>query len=409
LYANFFNFYSYFFHMLLSTIFLLLYVATPILILLLCKKFKPVQKIGEVLVAYFAGALLAAAIWIFVQAGALEGEQLASLRKLQSTVCDLVIPFAIPLMLFSSNLSHLKSQLGGGARALATGVVAAACMTVTGAFIFHSRISEMWKIAGLVVGVETGGTPNMAALQFALKVQENTFIQLQASDMLVCFFYLLFLFSVGKALLRKFLPKYKPLAEGVSAGSAPPGEGSYSFMRSRRELFQMLKSLGVSLAVALLSIGVSLLLFGGVNVPCLMLALTTLSIAASFIKPVQQLRHSFDIGMFLVLIFNMAIASMVDFTQLLNTEMYYIAGYVAYCVFGTLLLHALLCKLLKVDADTFMVSSSALINSPPFVPAVAAAIGNRQVVLVGISVGMVGYAVGNYLGLIVAEGLSRML
>jgi uncharacterized membrane protein len=378
-------------------------------ILLLCKKFKPMQKIGEVLLAYFAGVLLAVVIWAFVQSGVLEGERLASLRKLQSTICDLVIPFAIPLMLFSSNLSHLKSQLGGATRALLAGIVAVVCMTVTGAFIFHSHIPEMWKIAGLVTGVETGGTPNMAALQFALRAPENTFIQLQASDMLVCFFYLLFLFSIGKVLLRKFLPKYKPLADGVSTGSKSSGEGSYYFMRSRRGLIQMLKSLGVSVVVVVLSIGVSLLLFGGINVPCLMLALTTLSIIASFIKPVRQLRYSFDVGMFLVLIFNMAIASMVDFTQLLNSEMYYIAGYVTYCVFGSLILHTLLCKLCKVDADTFMVSSSALINSPPFIPAIAAAIGNRQVILVGISVGMVGYAVGNYLGFIIAEVLSKVL
>ncbi|MDR1343654.1 MAG: DUF819 family protein [Prevotellaceae bacterium] len=394
--------------MLLSIFSLLLYIATPVLILRMCKKFKSVQKIGEVLVAYFAGVFFALVIWLFAELGVLEGERLASLRKLQSGVCDLVIPFAIPLMLFSGNFRHLKAQLGGASRALLTGLVAVVCMTVIGSFIFHPYIPDMWKIAGLIAGVETGGTPNMVALQFALKVPENTFMQLQASDMLVCFFYLLFLFSIGKVLLRKFLPKYKAPA-GDSATGVSSGEGAYYFMHSRHGLLQMLKSLGVSAAVVLLSIGFSMLLFGEINVPCLMLALTTLSIAASFVKPVQKLRYSFDVGMFLVLIFNVAIASMVDFTQFFNAEIYYIAGYVFFCVFGSLLLHALLCKLCKVDADTFMVSSTALINSPPFVPVVAAAIGNRQVILIGISVGMVGYAVGNYLGFIVAEVMSKAL
>jgi uncharacterized membrane protein len=392
----------------LPIILILLYISTPVLILLLCKKFKSAQKVGEVLLAYFAGVLFAVVIWLFVRSGLLEGERLASLRKLQSTICDLVIPFAIPLMLFSANLSHLKSQLGGASRALLSGVVAVACMTITGAFIFNEHIPEMWKIAGLVTGVETGGTPNMAALQFALKAPENTFIQLQASDMLVCFFYLLFLFSIGKVLLRKFLPKYKYVAD-VNTDNVSSGEGSYYFMRSHHGMVQMFKSLGVSVAVVLLSIGSSMLLFNEIRVPYLMLAITTLSITASFIKPVRNLRYSFDVGMFLVLIFNVTIASMVDFTQLLNSEMYYIAGYVTFCVFGSLLLHAVLCKFLKVDADTFMVSSTALINSPPFVPVVAAAIGNRQVILIGISVGIVGYAVGNYLGFVVAEVLSKLL
>ncbi|MDR0710784.1 MAG: DUF819 family protein [Prevotellaceae bacterium] len=392
----------------LSAILILLYVGAPVVILKLCKKFKPVRKIGEVLMAYFLGVLVAVAIWIFIRSGALEGDRLASLRKLQATVCDLVIPFAIPLMLFSSDLRRLRSQLGGASRALVSGLVAVVCVTVTGAVIFRDHIPDIWKIAGLVTGLETGGTPNMAALQFALKAPENTFMQLQASDMLVCFFYLLFLFSIGKALLRKFLPKYK-LADGGDAHIASSGEGAYYFMHSRHGMIQMLKSLGVSVVIVLLSIGSSMLLFGEIRVPYLMLAITTLSIAASFIKPVRSLRYSFDIGMFLVLIFNVTIASMVDFTQLLNSEMYYIAGYVGFCVFGSLLLHVLLCKFLKVDADTFMVSSAALINSPPFVPVVAAAIGNRQVILIGISVGIVGYAVGNYLGFTVAEVLSKII
>jgi uncharacterized membrane protein len=380
-----------------------------VLILRLCSRFKPVQKIGEVLMAYFVGVLFAVVIWLLVRSELLEGERLASLRKLQSTVCDLAIPFAIPLMLFSANLSHLKSQLGGASRALVSGVLAVVCMTMTGAFIFHEHIPEMWKIAGLVTGIGTGGTPNMAALQFALKAPENTFLQLQASDMLVCFFYLLFLFSAGKVLLRKVLPKYKAMGDGGGSRTVSFGEGSYYFMRSHHGMVQMLKSLGVSAVVVALSIGFSMLLLNEISVPYLMLAITTLSIAASFIKPVRSLRYSFDVGMFLVLIFNVTIASMVDFTQLFNAELYYIAGYVTFCVFGSLTLHMLLCKLLKVDADTFMASSVALINSPPFVPVVAAAIGNRQVVLVGISVGIVGYAVGNYLGFVVAETLNKLL
>jgi uncharacterized membrane protein len=141
----------------------------------------------------------------------------------------------------------------------------------------------------------------------------------------------------------------------------------------------------------------------------LMLFITTLSLAASFVGAVRRLRYSFDAGMFLVLIFNVTIASMVDFGQLFNVDIYYISGYVAYSVFGSMLLHALLCKLFRVDADTFMVTSTAFINSPPFVPVTAAAIGNRQVILVGITVGIIGYAMGNYLGFTVAEALKSLL
>ncbi len=395
----------------INAVLLFFYIATPVWILLLCKRFKPIQKVGEVLMAYFVGIFFAVIIWVFQDSGVLDGEHLTSLRRMQSAVCESVIPFAIPLMLFSANLTHLRKQLNSGGRALLAGLLAATVCTTLGAFIFNSYIGEnMYKVAGLMTGVAVGGTPNMASLQFALRLPENTFIQLQAADMLMSFFYLLFIFTIGKVVLRKFLPKYVPLPGGHGGvRQASMVEGQYYFMRSRGGLIQMLKSLGVSFAIVGFALGSSLLIFGEIRVPYLMLLITTLSLAASFAKPVRELRYSFDVGMFLVLIFNVAIASMVDFSNLLNPEMYYLAGYVAMSVFGSLLLHALLCKLFKVDADTFMVASNALINSPPFVPVVAAAIGNRQVVLVGITVGIVGYAVGNYLGFTVAEVLKNIL
>jgi uncharacterized membrane protein len=64
--------------------------------------------------------------------------------------------------------------------------------------------------------------------------------------------------------------------------------------------------------------------------------------------------------------------------------------------------------LFKIDADTLMISSTALICSPPFVPVVAGALKNRQVILSGLTVGIIGYAAGNYLGYLMAQILQWM-
>jgi uncharacterized membrane protein len=61
--------------------------------------------------------------------------------------------------------------------------------------------------------------------------------------------------------------------------------------------------------------------------------------------------------------------------------------------------------LFKVDSDTMIVTSTALICSPPFVPVIAGAIRNRQVIISGLTVGILGYAIGNYLGYLVAQFL----
>jgi len=71
-------------------------------------------------------------------------------------------------------------------------------------------------------------------------------------------------------------------------------------------------------------------------------------------------------------------------------------------VTGSLLLHALLCKLAGVDSDTFMVTSVSAICSPPFVPLLVKALGNPGVMLSGMTTGIIGYALGNYLGVSLA-------
>ncbi|MFW5657340.1 MAG: DUF819 family protein, partial [Bacteroidota bacterium] len=59
--------------------------------------------------------------------------------------------------------------------------------------------------------------------------------------------------------------------------------------------------------------------------------------------------------------------------------------------------------------DTVMVTSSALICSPPFVPMIAGAINNKEVIVSGLTVGIVGYAIGNYLGVGVAYLLRGLM
>ena len=50
-----------------------------------------------------------------------------------------------------------------------------------------------------------------------------------------------------------------------------------------------------------------------------------------------------------------------------------------------------------------IVTSVSLINSPPFVPMMTSAMNNRKVLVPGITVGIIGFAVGNYLGILASQ------
>lgn len=65
-------------------------------------------------------------------------------------------------------------------------------------------------------------------------------------------------------------------------------------------------------------------------------------------------------------------------------------------------------SLFRIDADTVLITSTAAIFGPAFVGQVAVALRNKEVVLSGIITGLVGYAVGNYLGIFIAYLVSNL-
>ena len=136
------------------------------------------------------------------------------------------------------------------------------------------------------------------------------------------------------------------------------------------------------------------------------LMLTTLGVILSFVKRIRAMERSYDIGMYLIYIFSLAIASMADFSKLDLAQGVNLVLYMLFAVFVSLFIHAILCRLLKVDADSMTITSVAFINSPPFVPMVAAVMKNRKALIPGLAAGIVGYALGNHLGVLVAKLLE---
>jgi uncharacterized membrane protein len=139
----------------------------------------------------------------------------------------------------------------------------------------------------------------------------------------------------------------------------------------------------------------------------MILTITTLGILASLIPRISRIKYTFESGMYLILIFSLVVASMADISNFAGIKIA-LLGYITLAVFGSLVLHFLISRLFKIDRDTTMITSVALVCSPPFVPVIAGALGNRQIMVSGITVGIIGYALGNYLGYFIANLLKMM-
>ena len=377
------------------------YVLIPAGVVWLCRRFRTIGKAGAILVLYFLGIILAN-LFIFPFDGLAE-----RLYPLQDTLTSVTIPLALPLILFACDFRNWPVRKA--LVSLLIGLFSVLTIVTAGYFLLRDHLGELAaSIAGMAVGVYTGGTPNLAAIKMMLGVDEATYVLMNSFDMLVSFLFLVFLMAVGIRLFRKILPVAD--AETIEKKRVKTGQKlaqseaeMYRDIFTRKHFLPTLKALGLAVLIAGIGIGISLLTTGGINMIVLILTLTTLAIAASFLPAVKKWEKSYDAGMYLVLIFSLVVASMVDIRSLDFNEGLWLLIYIAFAIFGSLTLQVLLGKIFKVDADTTVITSVAMINSPLFVPMIADSMKNRKVILTGISIGIIGYAVGNYLGVLLSK------
>lgn len=379
------------------------YCLAPAGVLWLCRRFGWARKIGPILILYFLGAVIA-------NIGILPGGDhmdAAKLLAMQNLFTNAMIPLAIPLMLFS--FTYRKSETRDQLIAMVTGLLAVIIAVVAGYPIFGPHIPDAPRVAGMYTACLTGGTVNMAAVSKSLGAPDRQFALLNTCEMMVSFIYFVFILAAGIRLARKFLPvKTLDRATNDDASIAreleAAGKNPYAGLFSKAGLLDAIKLLGAALVIVALSGGLA---FGltqilpGSFMMYFILAITTLSIVASFYKPLHRLKYGYDIGMYFIYIFSIVVASMANLRVIDFSGALWIFGFLFFMEIVSLSLQLLSAKLFKVDADTAVIASVTYINSPPFVPMVAASMRNSRVLLPGLSIGIVGYAVGNYLGVLV--------
>ena len=379
------------------------YIIFPILIIEAFKRWTIVQKIGTVVLAYAVG-IIASLCGVFHFADPAIG---ATFTKLQSTVMNVAVPLAIPLMLFNCDFKLWTKSLPKTTWALVTGIAAVIVASISGYFIFRHHVPEIAKVTGMMAGIYTGGTMNFNALGAALNVDRSVMAIVLAFQMVITTPYIFFLLGGGYKIFRKLLP-YKDITH---KGRTDEDEVETNDVENYRGMFEkknflgMMKGLGLSVIFLAVGAGLALLITGTLNELVVILTITTLSIIASFFKPVRELPKTFELGMFFILIFSVIVASMFDINSV-NGGSLYIGGFVLWIIGVSVGLHLLLCRIAKVSGDLFCVCQVGLLCSPPFVPPIAGAMKNKKVLISGIVVGLVGYAIGTYLGALLAWTLG---
>ncbi len=359
------------------------FMVLPASVLFTARRMEIIARVSPVIWCYLLGILIG-------NSGLLP----ETVMPAQELLAEVTVALSIPLMLFSADLRNWRLM---GRKALVSMVLAGLSVTVVvaaGHLLFRGIVPRTPDLAGLLVGVYTGGTPNLAAIRTALQVDSSIYITVHTADVVVSGLYVLFVITAAKPLFSRFLKPF--VADGLEPQPVPASAGVGSAF-SREALPVTLRAFALAALLVGVSVGLAELLPPEWTTAAVILLLTTFAIGAGFIPSVRALHTSFSLGEYVVLVFCAVVGSMADAGQILTASPA-ILLFVSYTVVLSLTLHLALARLFRIDVDTMIVTSTAAICSPPFVGMVAVSIGNRAVIAAGITAGILGYAVGNYLG-----------
>ncbi|MBR5333386.1 MAG: DUF819 family protein [Alistipes sp.] len=378
----------------------LLLCVTPAGVIWLCRRVPLLGKLGPIMVLYAIGMIIGNLPFMPPQ-----------MKAVQDLLPNVVVPLAIPMMLFGCVFSRHEARLQ--IKIVTSGFLSVAIAVVAGYLLFGKHVEQGAQVGGIITGMYTGGTLNAAALQAIFRINSETYLLVNSYDIIISFIYFVFLFSVGIRVFRRLYGE-----RGGEISQSEQAEIEQEIEKTKQNPYRKLMTkagfaqlgwiLLTTVAVAGISAGVALLMPEGWFMVVFILLLTTLGVACSFIKRVREMDLSYDLGMYLIYIFSITIASMADFSNLDIAGGINQLAFMVVAVFLSLAIHAIFCRLMRVDADSMMISSVAFINSPPFVPMASAAMRNKKALVTGLGAGIVGYAAGNHLGVLIAELLSRL-
>lgn len=395
-------------------------------------RFPALGKLGASLMAIILGALLSN----------------LGLVPVSSPVYDVVMgpvtSLAIAWLLLSVNLSDVKKAGPVMIRAYGLAVLGTATGAFLGTLLFAGVFGEdSWRLAGVLTGTFTGGSLNFVSVGRAVELSDRLFAGATAADALITGLWMGATLLLPVA-LRRFYPAQAPTSGGPESGSAaepwppeesrladredplaggdaagdgeahrdPSDEGEAAAARDRRlaesnrsalrhPFFLKEKVSTLDLAV-LFSVGIALLLGSsllGQLVPGIpsILWLTTLALLAGQIRGMARPMGAFPLGTLALHFFFVVIGIFSRVSEILAVGME-----VFWLTLAVVVVHGVVVygggRLMGLDPGSLSVASQAAVGGPSSALAVAVSRRWRSLVLPGIIVGLLGYAVGNYLG-----------
>lgn len=373
------------------------------LVIIKYHEFKLTKLFGTIGMAYVAGIIVSFIVYLLNKLGL----QIIPNADIGQIGGYLAISIAIPLLLFSANLKEVKKLSKTVILSFLSVIVSVIIVASLAFYLFASKIPHGGELSAMAIGLYTGGTPNLNALATIFRLSAEEIGVANFSDIITGAVFYVFLLLASKPLLTKILgkPKAHTYLKSESTITNTESLNFKEFRHSKRLVKTFFIAFGIVLISALSGVLIWMILGSqdgtmlDILVPSLMIGVTVLGIAASFSTKIRETKGTNEIGTYMILVFSFAIASSIDLNQLSNSfgQVLLLYGGITTAAF---LLHVIFSKFLKIDAECTIVTATAGIYGPAFVPAITAQLKNDSLTVPGLICGSVGYAIGTFLGIL---------
>ena len=339
-------------------------------------------------------------------------------KSFTQLTASVVVAIAIPLVLFGFDLRKVRVLArdmikGYGLQVAATIVCTFAAALIAG----RLGLAHAPQLAGMAAGLYTGSTANMIAVGSALLPGADgaeVIVAANTADLVVggsyFFIVLLFMCPIYRRFLGKRAVSERDLPDADEIQDLSDGD-EYDFAsvpKDRRSMTRLGSVILLAVLCLAVGAGLELLISGNLDGSLyIVLTVSVLGIAGSFVRPIRETKGSYQIGQYMVLMFSLGLCMSIDLSVLFGaiTQIFlFFAVFQTACV----IVHIMLCKLFRLDGGTALITNTAGIFGPPFIAPVAQAYGERQLIAPGIICAVVGLVIGNFLGIGIGRFLSLL-
>jgi uncharacterized membrane protein len=329
-------------------------------------------------------------------------------------VWDYLVPTAIPLLLFRADIFRIARTAGTMFLVFHISVLGSLLGSVLAAFALRRWIDSPAQLAGIMAASYSGGSVNFFAVKDSFHVSENlTGPLLVADNFIMAGMFIVLLLIAGSRWFRRHYPHPHSGEDAVD-----PAQAAAEHWRPKEiALLDIAAALGIAFAIAAVSQKLSGLVQSSVGNeliasmignPYVVITTVTVILATLFARQFERIRGSEELGSYLLYVFLFAIGLPADLIEVIkNVPLMFV-----FCLIIALTNLAVTLaagKLWRLNLEELLLCVNATLGGAPSAAAMAVASGWPKLVLPAVLVAVWGYAIGTILGLLVGEGLLRLL